>query len=133
MQELIRMLGAASDRLRYLSPSVQSLIRTLAAQYPTIAFLGECRRGMDQGKPFPESFAGALEVSSLPDAAKDALSPLSGQLGGADLESQLAAIAFAVSRLREQAEQAREHFATHGKLYQTLGTLGGVAAAIMLC
>jgi stage III sporulation protein AB len=126
------MLGSAADRLRYLSPSMQGLLRQLAAQYPLLSFLASCRDSMADGKPFPESWREALQEKTLPVKAREILLPLADELGGADLDSQLSALRYAISRLGELAAREQEYLNAHGKLYRSLGALAGIALAILL-
>ena len=127
------MIITASERLRYLSPSILNLMRILAAGYPELKFLADCRDCLIRGEPFAESFSKAIEKSGeLTDKHREVLLPLSRELGSTDLESQLAALSYAATRMQALAENERLLSQTHGKLYRTLGLLGGIAAAIIV-
>lgn len=132
-QSLSAMLITTSERLRYLSPSILNLMRILAAGYPELKFLADCRDSLMRGEPFAESFSRAIEQSGeLSDKHREVLLPLSKELGSTDLESQLASLSYAATRMQQLAESERQHCQTHGKLYRTLGILGGIAAAIIV-
>jgi stage III sporulation protein AB len=127
------MLITAAERLRYQSPSILNLMRLLAAGYPELTFLADCRDALINGEPFAESFSHAVTRSdALTSKHREVVMPLSRELGSTDLESQLAALSYAASRMQELAASERLHSQTHGKLYRTLGMLGGVAAAIIV-
>ena len=127
------MIITASERLRYLSPSILSLIRGLAADYPDLKFLADCRDSLAQGEPFAQSFQKAAEASGeLCGKYREILLPLSRELGSTDLESQLAALSYAALRMQQLAQTEHERSQSHGKLYRTLGILGGIAAAIIV-
>jgi stage III sporulation protein AB len=126
------MLITASERLRYLSPSVLNLTRILAASYTELAFLVVCRDKLAQGRPFAESFETAVKESDLSQKQREVLLPLATELGSNNLESQLAALSYAIGRLNELSAREQEYCRTHGKLYRTLGVLCGLAAAILV-
>ena len=126
------MLITASERLRYLSPSILNLIRILAAGYPELPFLATCRDKLARGEAFAESFESSVMEAGFDERTRTVLLHLARELGSSDLESQLAALSYAISRLKEISEIEREHYRTHGKLYRTLGILCGIAAAILV-
>lgn len=126
------MLGTASDRLRYLSPSVHSLIKTLCSQYNELAFLKECDKSLREGSSFTTAFGQAVENAEYDESIKQAIRPLAHELGSSDLEGQLAAIAYAISCLEQISIQQNEKCKTNGRLYKALGVLGGIAMAILL-
>ena len=107
-------------------------MRILAAGYPELPFLAVCRDKLAGGAAFSESFESAVMEAGFDGQTRAVLLPLARELGSADLESQLAALAYAISRLSEISDTQREHCRTHGKLYRTLGALCGVAAAILV-
>ena len=126
------MLITASERLRYLSPSIVNLMRILEAGYPELPFLTDCRDKLVRGEPFAESFESAVMAGEFDERQRGVLLPLARELGSSDLDSQLAALAYAISRLQEIGAQESEYCNTHGKLYRTLGILCGIAAAILV-
>lgn len=65
------------------------------------------------------------------DAEPDACRELGALLGRGDAESQAAAVELIRSGLALRAEQAAEDARVKGKLYTTLGVLGGMLAAIL--
>ena len=126
------MLGTASDRLRYLSPSMQSLIAGLAAQYTELGFLEKCNAEMQNGISFTKAFMQALSTENMQKHTYEVLLSLLSELGQSDIDSQLAAIAYACERMREEIQREQSFCAVHCKLYRSLGALGGAALAILL-
>ena len=132
MQNVLAMLGTASDRLRYLSPGMESLVRGLAAQYPELDFLSKCVNAIENGCPFNKAFGDGVLDEPMQKKTREILMALSDELGQSDLDSQLAALSYANECLREEIAQERAYCAVHCKLYHSLGALGGVALAILL-
>jgi stage III sporulation protein AB len=132
----LSLLGQVSDRLRYLQPSVYSLLEFLCGnqQYEKLGYPLRCRALIREGRSFPESWRQAVRESakSLGDEESEILAALADVLGCADLESQLAAIAYTRELLQEKLEQARTKEKTYGKLYRTLGVLAGLAIVIVI-
>lgn len=56
---------------------------------------------------------------------------LAALIGRGDAESQIAAVRLVEISLSAQAQQAREDAQSKGKLYSTLGLLGGLLAAVL--
>lgn len=136
LENLIRLYRFLHDRLKYLQPSVSSLISQAAAngEFAQLAFLGVCRDEMQAGNTFPESWRIAVEKekNNLGANAAAIVATLAEVLGAADLESQLAALQYGVSLLESRLEEARSYAAKHKKLYQTLGILAGLGLAVII-
>lgn len=135
LERSLRLLCHLRDRLRFLRPSVRSLIQNAAAveDFAPLGFLGRCRDEMERGVDFPSAWKEAVRSADVRDReARDILESLGDILGGSDLDSQLASLELCRDRLELCLEAAREHAAKHKKLYRTLGVLAGAAAAIIL-
>jgi stage III sporulation protein AB len=136
IEATLSLLGQISDRLRYLQPSVYSLLEYLCGnqQFEKLGYPTRCRALIREGKSFPESWRQAVGESAKILGAEEAeiLAALADVLGCADLESQLAAIAYTRELLQGKLEEARTREKTYGKLYRTLGVLSGVAIVIVL-
>lgn len=136
IEATLSLLGQVSDRLRYLQPSMYSLLEYLcgSSQFEKLPYPGRCRVLVREGTPFPDAWKqAALESgSTLGKEEAELLAGLGDVLGRADLDSQLAAIACARDLLQVKLEEARTAEHTYGKLYRTLGVLSGVAVVIVL-
>ncbi len=71
------------------------------------------------------------QLSALTDADRRALERLFFQLGGG-YDAQAAALEVARADLAALHEQARDECRRNARLYQSLGILGGIAAALFL-
>lgn len=136
LEDCIRLLGYLSDRLKYLAPSVLSLLEGACAsrQFEALAFPRRCRELTGEGLPFPIAWRKAVEEnrSRLGDEEAGILAGLADVLGCADLESQLASIRYTRELLMIRLEHAREREKTYSKLYRTLGVLSGLAVAVLI-
>jgi stage III sporulation protein AB len=130
------LLGQLSDRLKYLQPSMFSLMDSVAStqQFERLGYPAKCRELMRAGLSFPESWRQALrEVPGrLGPQETQALLALADILGCADLDSQLSALDYTAKLLESRLGAAREYEQKYAKLYRTLGVLGGVAIAIII-
>jgi len=89
---------------------------------------------MRGGHPFSVSWPKALDecVHQLGREEAVILASLGDVLGRSDLESQLSALALTREQFEQRVGAAREKVITQGKLYRSMGILGGAAAAIIL-
>lgn len=136
LENVIRFYGYMHDRLKYLQPSVNSLIEQAAntREFEDLKFLPYCREKMREGKDFPESWRSSVysvDIVLSEDITKIILN-ISNILGTADLDSQLAAITYDRSRLEQRLTEARDYADKHRKLYQTLGVLSGLWLVILI-
>lgn len=136
IESAIRLMNYLIDRLRYLQPTVAGLVAS-ASEAPGLEgapYVRECRRRMEQGAGFPESWRRSVSSheGTLGKEGTAILESLSEILGASDLESQLTALDYARERLRRCLEQARTRKEQRQKLYCALGVLVGAGAAVIL-
>lgn len=129
------LLGEMLERLRYLQPTMRGLIRSLAAmeRFEDLAFLRDCARRLEDGRPFPAAWRESLKADSaaLGREESELLLGLGDSLGVTDLNSQLDAIACTREILGARLEQARSYADSHARLYRTMGVLLGLALLIL--
>ncbi len=102
--------------------------------FSSLTFLGTASALLRNGKPFPVAWKEGVENDkSLPSDLTELLLTLSDSLGASDLEGQLVSIERTTTRLRFIQENALESYRTKGRLYRSLGVLGGISAALLLC
>ena len=132
----IQLLSHMSDRLKYLQPSMTSLLQSLCGikSFEKLAFLQRCRGYMTQGMSFPESWHKAVLESREYIGVEEAeiVAGLCEVLGCTDLDSQLSGISYAKELLCTKLEEARERRDKYAKLYRSIGALAGIAVAIIL-
>lgn len=130
------LTGWLADRLRYLQPSMSSLIESAGSspELGKLPYIAACRAQMRRGESFPVAWRSAVEKH--PGALKSEeirlLSSLADVLGATDLESQLTALDYTREQLRRCYAQACSDRDKHQKLYGTLGVLAGIGIAIIL-
>lgn len=134
LETVIRLYQYLYDRLKFLQPSVGSLISQAAvcAEFKDLTFLPACGESLRRGESFPESWKTAVEAfPELKREEKTVMLSLGDILGASDLESQLSAIEYGKALLETRLETAREYAGKHKKLYRTLGILAGLGIAIL--
>ena len=136
LESCMALLAELYGRLEYLQPTVQGLIGYLAGQerFAHLTFLKTCSVAMLEGETFSASWQAALDEYShmLGKEEVAILADLGGVLGQSNLENQLNAITLVRQRLDVRIHEVREKVVTQGKLYRSMGILGGAAAAIIL-
>ena len=130
------MLRQLYDRLKYLQPPTRQLIEQLShmEQFAELTYLTSCNHMLRGGNPFAESWKESVYTCTdkMGKEETEILAALGDVLGSADLDSQLNAIACACTALEQRLATAKNRNETQGKLYRSLGTLGGLAAAVLL-
>lgn len=135
LETVIRFYGYLHDRLKYMQPSVKSLIEQAAnsQEFTELKFLAYCYEKMQEGIDFSESWNSAIyDQSVFSDNITKIIQNISNTLGTSDLESQLAAISYDRSKLEQRLIEAREYAEKHKKLYQTMGVLSGLGLAVFI-
>lgn len=136
LENTIRLYQYLRDRLKYLRPSIASLIGQAASsgEFPDLEFLHVCDEKMKNGMNFPESWTSSVsgDTARLGGEAARVVAGLSNVLGRSDLESQLSAIDCGIAMLEARLVDAREYAAKHKKMYQTLGVLAGLGLAVFI-
>lgn len=101
-----------------------------------LTFLGRTARGLSQDVNFPAVWRQSLLESraELNLNAEDyrPLAALTDLIGAYDAPAQQNGIEVSRALLRERLADAQEKYRQNGKLSQSLGLLGGVAAAILV-
>ena len=130
------MLRQLYDRLKYLQPPTRQLIEQLShmEQFAELTYLASCKHMLRSGTPFAGSWKESIYACTdrMGKEETEILAALGDVLGSADLDSQLNAIACACTALEQRLTTAKNRNETQGKLYRSLGTLGGLAAAVLL-
>ena len=133
IEQNIFMLGAMSERMRYLRPSMRALLQTLITLYPALGYLRQCNEDVERGDSFSSAWRKSIyDFDGIEAQEREILLSIGDTLGSSNLENQIAAIACTRSSLEERLTQAREDINRHGRLYRALGALGGIALAIIL-
>lgn len=136
LEYVIRLYQFMHDRLKYMRPSIDSLVNQAASaeEFAKLGFLAECGEKMRTGESFSESWRESVSrnANALGKQSAAIVADLSGILGRSDLESQLAALEYGKSMLETRLVEAREYASRHGRLYRTLGVLAGLGLAVLI-
>ncbi len=100
-----------------------------------LSFLAVCLHLCKQGTAFPVAWRESLETDGLdPLTVEDRqiLTDLGNVLGSTGLQGQIDQLNLLQSRLKSQLEAASQRYATNGKLYRSLGLMGGLLLVILL-
>ncbi|MDD2955215.1 MAG: stage III sporulation protein AA [Oscillospiraceae bacterium] len=133
-------VGPCTDVLDGFSKpqGIAMAVRTLGPDVIVCDELGtrEDAEAVRQGVPFPQAWVQAVEKEekrlALSPQDTGCLRQWGDFLGAADLESQLEQLRLARAVLERQREEAWERQNSLGRLYGTLGVLGGAFAVILL-
>lgn len=136
MERLAKLRMALSEmavELCYCTPTVWELLDRLCEQpqYAELAFLERTRaqRPLSFAKAWAQS---VCEDASLGAQERDVLLSLGATLGTTDVEGQLSALSLHMDKLEALYHAERERYAQKGRLYRSLGVLGGTFLAILL-
>ncbi|MBQ8515733.1 MAG: stage III sporulation protein AB [Ruminococcus sp.] len=100
--------------------------------YAPLRFLKEIR--FSESEPFSDAWRRAiLEEHGLPEELSQLLLSLGDSLGTSDLEGQMKTLEGYQLQARHISRNAEEQYRTKGKLYRSMGILGGMSAALLLC
>lgn len=136
MERLCQMLRELSVQMRFRSPTMGELLEQLCREpaYESFRFPGLVLAGLEEGQPLCNAWRMGLEQDrAVPEDARQLLLPLGEELGASDLEGQVETLAQYRKLLEPYAEEAGARCAARQRLFCSLGFLGGLMAAILLC
>lgn len=100
-----------------------------------LTFLPVCLSFHQNGMAFPAAWRESLKdpaLDVLTEEERQILSDIGDVLGSTGLQGQLDQLHLLQIRLKNQLDAASQHYATSGKLYRSLGLMGGVLLVILL-
>lgn len=100
-----------------------------------LTFLPVCLSFHQSGMAFPAAWRESLKdpaLDVLTEEERQILSDIGDVLGSTGLQGQLDQLHLLQIRLKNQLDAASQHYATSGKLYRSLGLMGGVLLVILL-
>lgn len=142
-QKLLAFLQDCAIYIRYQGLPLQELLALLAGHpdYETLDFLGHFKNPDDAdnlddsdhpGRNLEIQWENALADSRIPGEARRILRNLGHELGKTDTQGQLAVLELYQTQMQSAYEQFRGDSQKKGRLYQSLGWLGGAMLAILL-
>lgn len=138
LEEIMVMLEKIQTYLQYERLPTGDILQRLAKSESLshLVFLPDCAARMQEAVPFPVLWKQCVErhasFMSLTADDRQTLHMLGSVLGGSDAKSQLNGFALLDELTRQALTQAQESLSQKGKLYRSLGILGGVGIAILL-
>lgn len=137
IEDIVMILEVIQTGLRYACLPLSSLLASLENENKdSLGFLSECRKMMQSGVPFPESWRKSIEndkeLCSLIHGALPHLIRFGESLGTTDLEGQLSCCEYYEHIFRKELEEKEEQSGKYSKLFPTLGIMLGISAAILI-
>lgn len=134
LEAFLRFLSRAQTEIRFAALPVEQIVQRHGEEIP---FLRICADNCVQGKPFSAAWEesvkrGTNDRGFLPGDV-ELLRSFGLGFGASDVEGQLSHCALYTELIGERLKNAREEKDKKSKLYQTLGTFAGIAAALVLC
>lgn len=134
-ERLISLTESCAAYIRCQCPELDELLLLLSEQpaFGAFGFLREISERLAPGMPPSAVWCSAVcSDAAVPKGAQEILCSLGGVLGTTDIPGQLSAIELHCTRLKRAAEESRERCERQGKLYRSLGLLGGAMLALLL-
>lgn len=138
IREALLLISAAETGIRYSHFTVRELLRELEKNggFAYLDFMGDCRRLLDSGEPFPSAWRKSIEergeLCILLGEAAEYLKALGSDIGATDVEGQLTSCAYCKRMLTEELERREEKNRKSVRLFPLLGVMLGISAAIMI-
>ena len=120
--------------MRWNGDTLPVLIEILAERqtYAPLSFLKRIR--LEMHTSFSEAWRAAVEKEQkLPEDLYSLLLSMGESLGTSDLEGQLSTLGQYLAQLEQIYQAAWAAYRTKGKLFRSMGLLGGMSAALLLC
>ncbi len=136
MERLCQMLRELSVQIEYRASTVQELLEQLQNMpaYAMFCFPRMMLEKMQKGEPFCQAWRFGLQADkTVPESAKQLLLPLGEELGASDLVGQVETLAQYRQQLEPYAAEAGKQCVQRQRLYVSMGMLGGMMLAILLC
>ena len=133
-----RLMRWLSTRIRYSAAPVGELLLDASQEqeFRALSFLGGAaqgiREGTDPATAWSRSLAAGGKSGGFSRSDRELLDGFGSGLGKTDVEGQLSHCELFGGLLEEHLQQARADAASKGRLYTTLGVIGGAAFALLM-
>ncbi len=136
LDRLCHFLRALSVQMEFRASTVQELLEQLSSEpaYASFSFLDTVAHDLAHGVPLAQAWhTNILHDSAVPECAKEILLPLGDELGTSDLLGQAQTLAQYRDRLESCLHIHSQQYLKKQRLYLSMGLLGGMMAAVLLC
>lgn len=134
LEDMRGFLERLHASISYAAPPMEEIVREMAED-GTFFIASECLLRLRHGAPFPEAFAQTLRRNetalSLTREDTALLIRSVERLGRTDAQGQVALLKLGMSELEPRIASAAENVQRKGKLYRSLGVLGGLAGVVL--
>lgn len=134
MLEIIQMIEWFSTEIRYQARDLKESVKLASGHqsFSHLSFLNECVDLLEQ-LPFPQAWNRSIDgwKNSLEEGDILQLKLLSGILGACDVDGQLTALERVQLEFQHRLEVTATQVATKGRMFRSLGLLGGLAVAVI--
>ncbi|MCI8554471.1 MAG: hypothetical protein HFJ80_05945 [Clostridiales bacterium] len=138
LEDAACLLRWLATRIRYSAASVGELLweASQEREFSSLLFLQPAARGIREGQDPVTAWSQALEklgkAGGLSRSDRELLDRFGAGLGKTDIEGQLSHCELYGDLLAEHLGQARDEVRAKGRLYTTLGVIGGAAFALLM-
>ena len=132
-----RLIRWMETRIRYAAAPVGELIREAKnePEFDRLSFVAQTEACLCRGMPPSSAWQKALEEDKsgwLSPQDRELLAGFGAGLGTTDVEGQQQHCRYFAERLEEQLQTARTEAAVKGRLYISLGVMGGAGISLLL-
>ncbi len=135
-ERLCRFLRELAVQMEFRACTVQELLEALRTEsaYQQFRFLNDVLLGLEAEKSLCNAWQDAIRAdAAVPPAVKEILLPLGNELGVSDLSGQMETLAQYRRQLEDCFHEIAQRNAKRQRLFLSMGLLGGMMAAILLC
>lgn len=137
MEKILLLTEKIKIHLIYEQTETKQLINYFAKEeeFSNLTFLRACQQKLQEGIPFPTAWEESFHLSPMPALSPEDLRKLrllSGIIGKSDVKTQLGGIDLIRTLLQQSLTEAGQIYQEKGKVYRSLGILGGIGIAILI-
>ena len=134
LEALASLFRQLESLVLYTADPLGKLFSHMEKEFPNLPFLRECRLLIEGKISFPTAFSAAIRQTAFEMGLRrediELLCQPGSQLGKTDLKGQQSLYQLLELRVSERLSLAREDAEKKGKIYRSVGLLGGVALVL---
>ena len=136
LERLCQMLREFAVQMEFRASTVQEIFAQISEQtaYAIFSFPAEVLDGLRQGMQLSAAWRAGMSADRvIPAAVCEMLLPLGEALGTTDLIGQMQTLEQYRRQLEQYTAERAARTASLQRLYLSMGALGGMMAAVLLC